>query len=82
MSKLLSIGLEEVETDGLELNDRKRPRSDSEKEVIMDVDASLRNITKTGGNVSQKETEISGMDFLATTDTDLATLARQASRPL
>lgn len=80
--KSLSDGLEVEETSEMGIENRKRMRSGSESGTIMDVEYSLIRSELADGNISQKETEISGTDFLATNNSVLATLAMQASRPL
>lgn len=80
--KCLSDGLEVEEKSGLEIENSKRMRSGPESGTIMDVENSLTRNKFTDGNISQKETKISGTDFSATNNSVLVTLALQASRPL
>lgn len=74
-----SIGLEQDELDGLNLEERKRKRTGpgASEELGMDEVPVVEGINKENKNM---DADLSGMDCSATSNNILATLAVQASR--
>lgn len=79
---VFSNGLEIEENNGLEFENRKRMRSGTETNNIMDVEGVLSGKETHGDMSLNKETIFSESDYIVTTTSELATLAVQASQGL
>lgn len=80
--RAISNGLDTEENSGLEIEDRKRRRSGTEINNIMDVEGVFNDVEPQGIFSQHKETAFSEVDYAVTIVSDLATPAKQASQAL